>query len=112
MATATVLPETNAAPPATIVNSPNPAPAESSSSISSPESTTSSIGEKPAAAGEATPASELNPQDFSSLEDFAQALIEKKQSVRRGEQSETADSSPASSAERQDDLSPENSGRD
>ncbi|HKE31344.1 MAG TPA: hypothetical protein VKD65_06440, partial [Candidatus Angelobacter sp.] len=57
-------------------------------SSSAPESTTSSAPQ----AGESAQNGELSPQDFSSLEDYAKALIEKKQSTASTPQSETADS--------------------
>src|SRR5215470_19253772 len=53
------------------------APAETSSPAATPESTTSSASQP----GESAQNGELSPQDFSSLEDYAKALIEKKQSA-------------------------------
>ncbi|HEY6968346.1 MAG TPA: hypothetical protein VJA94_04015, partial [Candidatus Angelobacter sp.] len=101
MATATVTPETNVVPvPASAVTSPSStAPVESSSSSTAPETTSTSTAEsQPRAAvpHEQSQPAELNPQDFDSLEDFAQALIDKKQSAVSTQQSEKADSSPAS----------------
>src|SRR5215467_3671130 len=112
MATSTVTAEVNSsAIPPSITSSPAPgAPAETSAPTAIPESTTVSGG-KPRAlpgspsragvardgvegSGESASAGELelSPQDFSSLEDYAKALIEKKQSTASTPQSETPDS--------------------
>src|SRR5215813_13479785 len=79
MATSTVTPEVNSsAIPSSITSSPaSTTPAETSPSSSAPESTTSSAPQP----GESAQNGELSPQDFSSLEDYARALIEKKQSA-------------------------------
>src|SRR5215470_6840561 len=86
MATSTVTPEVNssAIPPSAISSSPSTAPAETSSPTAAPESTTgNSVESQPRAAvpHEQSQNGELSPQDFSSLEDYAKALIEKKQST-------------------------------
>ena len=70
------------------------APSVSSSSASpsaAPESTASSSAEH--SQPEAHGTNDLSPQDFGSLEDHAQALIEKKQSALNSENSDTVDSS-------------------
>lgn len=67
------------------------AAAESNSSVSAPESTASASAEH-SPSGAASPDGELSPQDFGSLEDYAQALIEKKQSAVSTQQSATPDS--------------------
>lgn len=70
-------------------------PSVSSSSAppsAAPESTASSAGEHSQPSGVSN--GDLSPQDFGSLEDYAQALIEKKQSSLSTE--DKADSSPTS----------------
>src|SRR5215471_1510987 len=90
MATSTVTPEVNssAIPPSAISSPASTAPTEASAPTATPESTTSSAPQP----GESAQNGELSPQDFSSLEDYAKALIEKKQSTASTPQSETADS--------------------
>jgi hypothetical protein len=110
MATATVTPQVNPTPAAIAANVSSAPTAESASSLPSPESTapsSSSLGVQPQS-------SELSLQDFDSLQDYAQALIDKKstasrdlrQSTANPQQSETADSSPADEIEqdRNDNL--------
>jgi len=79
MATSTVTPEVNssAIPPSAISSPASTAPTEASAPTATPESTTSSAPQP----GESAQNGELSPQDFSSLEDYAKALIEKKQSA-------------------------------
>src|SRR5215471_10360347 len=70
-------------PSSAISSSPSTAPAETSSPTAAPENTTgNSVESQPRAAvpHEQSQNGELSPQDFSSLEDYAKALIEKKQS--------------------------------
>ena len=74
---------TQSIPPSAIGSSPSTTPTETSSSAPAPESTSTSTESQPRAAvpHEQSQSSELNPQDFDSLEEFAQALIDKKQSA-------------------------------
>lgn len=78
--------------PPSVASSPAPAsaPAESNFSISAPEDTTSSSGEHSQPSASSSDG-ELNPQDFGSLEDYAQALIDKKQSAISTQHSATPD---------------------
>jgi hypothetical protein len=64
---------------------------ESTSSATSAEGTAQSSPSQDAQ----SQSSELSPQDFDSLQDYAQALIDKKQSAVSTQHSETPDSSPA-----------------
>src|SRR5215471_14582971 len=79
MATSTVTPEVNSSSvPSSAISSPaSTAATEASAPAATPESTTSSAPQP----GESAQNGELSPQDFSSLEDYAKALIEKKQSA-------------------------------
>jgi hypothetical protein len=93
MATATITPEVNASSPqsqgaqsSTSSASLVPTPEISSSSPSSANTISASQ------AGEATQSAELNPQDFDSIEDFAQALIDQRQPA-------AADTQPSAEAE-------------
>src|SRR5262249_17031907 len=86
MATSTVTAEVNssAIPPSIASSSTPAAPAESSASTPTTGSTTSSV-----APSEGAQQEELSPQDFGSLEDYAKALLEKKQSAGNTQPSET-----------------------
>jgi|SRR5579864_178445 len=66
--------------PATSVSSSSaqPTPTSSNALNSAPEGATSSAGQS----------TELSPQDFGSLEDYAQALIDKKQSAVQSSEAE------------------------
>src|SRR5215813_12428808 len=79
MATSTVTAEVNssAIPPSVTSSPASSAPTEAPASSSGLESATSSAPQS----GESAQNGELSPQDFSSLEDYAKALIEKKQSA-------------------------------
>ena len=80
-------------------------PSVSSSSAPSPAApeTTSSAGEH-SQPSTAVSNGDLSPQDFGSLEDYAQALIEKKQSTVSSGDSETADSSPTALDQSENEL--------
>ena len=106
MATAAVTTQTNAPsaavhsqPGQVMYSAPTTPPAESTSSAASSESTIPSGSSQSAQPQSA----ELSPQDYDSLEDYAQALMDKKQSAHgqpgsstaSAQQPETADSSPA-----------------
>lgn len=119
MATATITPEVNtSSAPAQISQS-------SSSGSASPASTPEISSSSPSSAsttGEGSPPGEavphgqshdqLNPQDFDSIEDYAQALIDKKQSAASDQQSAEAEddgTQPGAAAlpEPEDDTQPE-----
>lgn len=100
MATTAVTTEVNSSMPAGAGS-----PSVSSSSAPSPAApeTTSSAGEH-SQPSTAVSNGDLSPQDFGSLEDYAQALIEKKQSAASSEDSETADSSPTALDQSENEL--------
>ncbi|HEY6352002.1 MAG TPA: hypothetical protein VI636_21615 [Candidatus Angelobacter sp.] len=96
--------------PPSVASSPAPAsaPAESSFSASVPESTASSSAEH-SQPGAASSDGELSPQDFGSLEDYAQALIEKKQSAQSNE-NQGAQPEAAAAPEDESSVSPGDEG--
>jgi hypothetical protein len=91
MATAAVTPQTNT-PAAAVHGQPGqvikPAPTTPSAEPVASAASSESILPSGPSQGAESQSAELNPQDFDSLQDYAQALMDKKQS-------ETADSTPA-----------------
>src|SRR5215831_3857791 len=100
MATTAVTTQVTSAPiPPSAISSPaSTAPTEASAPTATPESTTSSAPQP----GESAQNGELSPQDFSSLEDYAKALIEKKQSTASRDRSAVEEDKGAQISAEQD----------
>lgn len=82
MATATITPEVNTSSAQPQVSQPSPVGAASPASTPETTPSSASVTKQPGtSSSEATQSAELSPQDFDSLEDYAQALIDRKQSA-------------------------------